>query len=125
LTVLIDSWTWIEYWSGGPKANEAAAHIDGSEAAVVSAINIAEVYHWILLHYDVKIAEEKIDTIKRRCFIIPVSEEIAIEAAKIKHSAKLALTDSFILATAKGVEAKVVTGDPDFRELKEAVFIDP
>jgi len=122
---LIDSWTWIEYWSGGSKADAAAAYIDSSEAAVVSTINVAEVYHWILLHYDVKIAEEKIETIRRRCFIIPVSEEIAIEAARIKHSAKFALADSFILATAKSVEAKVVTGDPDFTELKEAVYIGP
>lgn len=123
MTVLIDSWTWVEYWSGDSKADEAAAYIDGVEAAVVSTINIAEVYHWILLHYDEKTAKEKREIIKRRCFIIPVSEEIAIEAARIKHSTKLALADSLILATAKSVEAKVVTGDHDFKGLDGVNYI--
>jgi hypothetical protein len=44
LTVLIDSWAWIEYWKGGKLAEEAASYIDGDEEAVVSAINLAEVF---------------------------------------------------------------------------------
>ena len=72
-----------------------------------------------------KIAEEKIETIETRCFIVRVNEEIAIEAARIKYSTKFELVDSSILATAKSVEPKVVTGDPDFKELKEAGFVGP
>ncbi len=123
MTVLVDSWAWVEYWRGGSKADEAATYIDGGEAAVVSTINIAEVYHWILVHYDAKTAEEKRATIKRRCFVIPVSEDIAVEAARIKHSKKTALADSLILATAKSTEAEVVTGDLDFKGLDGVIYI--
>jgi len=61
LTVLVDSWAWVEYWSGGSHADQVALHIEGNENAMLSTINLAEIYHWILLHYDEKAAEEKDD----------------------------------------------------------------
>jgi len=78
-----------------------ALHIEGKENATLSTINLVEIYHWILPHYDEKTAEEKMITIRKRCFIIPVEEEIAIEASKIMHKTRMALADSIILATAK------------------------
>jgi len=123
LTVLVDSWAWVEYWSGGSHADQVAIHIEGKENAIVSTINLAEIYHWVLLHYDEKTAEEKLITIRKKCFIMPVEEEIAIEAAKIKHKTKMALADSIILATAKQAKAKILTGDADFRGLKDVLYI--
>ena len=123
MTVLVDSWAWVEYWSGGSHADQVALHIEGKEDAIVSTINLTEIYHWVLLHYDEKTAEEKVITIRKRCFIMPVEEEIAIEAAKIKHKTKVALADSIILATAKKAKAKILTGDPDFRSLKNVLYI--
>jgi len=123
LTVLVDSWAWVEYWSGGSHADQVGLYIEGKENAVVSTINLAEIYHWILLQYDEKTAEEKVITVRKRCFIIPVEEEIAIEAAKIKHKTKTALADSIILATGRKAKAKILTGDPDFRGLKDVIYI--
>ncbi len=120
---MIDSWTWIEYWRVGEHSEAAARYIEGEEQAVLSAINLAEVYHWVLQFYDQKTAEQKRMTIEKRCFIIPVDRAVAIEAAKIKRSLGLALADSLILATAKLSGAWVVTGDDDFRTLKDAIFI--
>jgi hypothetical protein len=59
-----------------------------------STINLATIYHWVLLYYDEKTAEEKVTTVRKRCFIILVEEEIAIEAAKIKYKAKKSLIAS-------------------------------
>jgi len=123
LTVLVGSWAWIEYWSGAPHADQAGSYIEGEEEAIVSTINLAEIYHWVLLHYDEKTAEEKVITVRRRCFIIPVEEEIAVEAAKIKHKTKKSLADSIIIATANQVKAKILTGDPDFKKLRDIIYI--
>ncbi len=123
MTVLIDSWTWIEYWRGGTHSEKAAKPIEGSEAAVISTINMAETIFWVLRYYDEKKAEEKRNTLKRRCFLIPPDERIAIDAAKIKRSLKLSLADSIILATARTQNAKVVTGDRDFKGLPDTLFI--
>ena len=60
---------------------------------------------------------------KKRCFLISVDEGIAVEAARLKRSLKTSLADSLILATARSREAKVLTGDPDFRQIPDAIFI--
>ena len=120
---MIDSWTWIEYWRGGRGADEAAEHIEGGEEALVSTINLVEIYYWGLRFYDKAFADERLQTVTERCQVIPVETEIAVEAAKIKKDLKLALADSIILATARREGAGVLTGDDDFKDLKDAIFI--
>lgn len=120
---MIDSWTWIEYWKGGKLADEAASYIDGEEELVVSTINLAEVYLWVAKSYDDATAEEKVATMEKRCHVIPVERDVALEAAKIKRKEKLGLADSLILATARQVGGRVVTGDSDMRNLRDVVFL--
>ena len=123
MTVLIDSWAWVEYWKGGKLAEEAASYIDGDEDSVVSTMNLAEVYLAIARSYDEATAGEKIATMEKRCHVVPVERDIAIEAAKIKRKEKLGLADSLIMATARQVGAKVVTGDPDMKGFRDVVFL--
>jgi predicted nucleic acid-binding protein len=123
MTVLLDSWAWIEYWKGGPHAKAAAVHIEGDEEAVASTINLAEVYFWILKYYDEGTAISKASTMEKRCLMIPVERRIAIEAAKARRQHGLALADSLVYATAEEVGAKLVTGDPDLRDLKGTIFL--
>jgi predicted nucleic acid-binding protein len=123
LTVLIDSWAWIEYWKGGRFAEKAAPYIEGDEEAVASTINLAEVYLWVAKSYDETTAGEKVGTIEKRCHVVPVERDTAVEAARIKKKEKLGLADSLILATARQVGGKVVTGDPDMKSLKDVVFL--
>ncbi|MCK4444504.1 MAG: type II toxin-antitoxin system VapC family toxin [Thermoplasmata archaeon] len=121
--ILIDSWVWIEYWSKGPHAKEAREHIESRDEAYVSTINLAEIYRWVLASYDEKKAENAIATVLRRCYAVAVVIDTAIEAAKIRHRRQWGLGDSIIYATAKSLGAKVVTGDPHFKEVKDAMFI--
>ena len=123
MTVLIDSWAWIEYWKGGKFAEKAAAYIEGDEEAVASTINLAEVYLWVARSYDEATAGEKVGTIEKRCHVIPVERDTAIEAVRIKKREKLGLADSLILATARQVGGRVVTGDPDMKDLNGVVFL--
>ncbi len=123
MTVLIDSWAWIEYWKGGKLAEAAARYIDGDEESVVSTINLAEVYLWVARSYDDTTAEEKVTTMEKRCHVIPVERDVAVEAAKIKKKERLGLADSLILATARQVGGQVVTGDSDMKDLRDVVFL--
>ncbi len=56
--------------------------------------------------------------------IAAVDEDIAVEAAKVRHRVKLSLGDSIIVATARKLGAKVVTGDRELKGMKEVLFID-
>src|SRR5260370_1619023 len=123
MTVLIDSWTWIEYWRGGPHSSEAARFVEGSEMALASTVNLTETFFWVLRHYGEQKAGEKQETLKKRCFLIPPDEEIAVGAARLKWSLKTSLADSLILATARSRGAKVFTGDPAFKKIHHAIFI--
>jgi len=123
LTVLIDSWAWIEYFKGSEYGKDAKKYVEGDEKAIVSTINIAEVYRWILGFYDEKKAEEERKTMKERCFLIQVDEEIAVMSAKIKHKEKMGLGDAIIYATAKNENAVLLTGDPDFKGKEDVIFI--
>jgi predicted nucleic acid-binding protein len=120
---LIDSWAWVEYWKGGKFAKEAAAYIEGDEESVVSTINISEVYFWVARYYDEATAMQKLKTIEKRCSTVAVDKTIAIDAANIKIQSKLGLADSLILATARQVRGKVVTGDPEMKDFKDAIFL--
>ncbi len=120
---MIDSWTWIEYFRGSEAGERAREFIDGDEEAVVSTINLAEVYRWIIRFYPVEVAEEKVRAMKHRCTVIEVTERIAIESAKLKHRLKLGLEDAIILATAREMGAKLLTGDPDFKGMEGVVFL--
>src|SRR2546428_13472417 len=117
MTVLIDSWSWIEYWRGGPSSMKAAEFIEGSEMALASTINLTETYFWVLGHYGEKKAEEKRESLKKRCFLIPVDEGIGIEAARLKQSPKTRLADSLVQSTARRRKAKVVIGCPEFKHI--------
>ena len=123
MTVLIDSWAWIEYWKGGKLGEEAASFIDGEEESVVSTINLAEVYLWVAKSYGEATAGEKVATVEKRCHVVPVERDIAVEAAKIKRRERLGLADSLILATARQFGGKVVTGDPDMKGLRDVAFL--
>jgi predicted nucleic acid-binding protein len=120
---LIDSWSWIEYYQGSKAGASGKRYIEGKEMAVISAINIAEVYRWFLRNQGEKAAKEELNTMKARSLVIAVTEEIAVKAAEIRDERGLGLGDSLILATARVTDAEVLTGDPDFRDLDEAIFI--
>ncbi len=124
MTVLIDSWAWIEYFKGSKHGGEAKKLIeDSEERAIVSAINIAEVYGWILRFYDEETAEEKKAAMRERAFVRDVDEEIAVEAAKTRHQRKWRLGDAIVYATARKEGATIVTGDPHFRDSEQVNLI--
>jgi predicted nucleic acid-binding protein len=90
---------------------------------VISTINIAEVCRWFLGSYTKADAEEAEGVMKEVSLVLPVNEDIVVEAAKIKHRKGWGLGDSIIYATAKQEQAKIVTEDPDFKGIKDVVFI--
>jgi predicted nucleic acid-binding protein len=124
LTVLIDSWAWIEFFQGSNAGAVVMDYLDDDQDLIISTINLAEVYRWILRYYDESIAEEKKEAMKERCTLIEVDEEIAVKAARIKHRLKWGLGDSIVYATARCETASVLTGDSDFKGKDDVIFLE-
>ncbi len=124
MTVLVDSYAWIEYFKGSESGLFVKKVLeDVSETVIVSAINIGEVYSWVLKYYDVDVAEEMRKTMKTRAFVCDVTEPTMIEAAMMKNSNGWELDSSIIYVTAKNEGASILTGDLNFKDLKEATLI--
>ncbi|MBI3033541.1 type II toxin-antitoxin system VapC family toxin [Candidatus Woesearchaeota archaeon] len=122
MTVLVDSWAWIEYFKGSPNGEKAKKFIDSDEEIIVSSINIAEIYNFLLNALPDE-ADNKIDFVIHSSFVVPLSAQTALLAGKNKHLKKLGMADAIVLATARLHNAKILTGDADFRKEDNIIFI--
>ena len=122
MTVLVDSWAWIEYFKGTPAAQKAKEIIESNEQMFVSAINVSEIYLFLLRNKPSE-AEKLIKFVLDSSFVIFIDSTIALKASKIKHEHKMGLADAIVMATAEENKAKILTGDDDFKNIKNVIYI--
>jgi predicted nucleic acid-binding protein len=126
---VIDSYAWIEYFMGTQAGEEARKIIDTiTDEKLTPTICVAEIYSKILRVEGPETAELRRAFIKSRSAIITLTEEIAVDAAKIDVEMKKKVTgwglaDSIVLGTARKKRAKVLTGDEHFSALNETKYI--
>jgi predicted nucleic acid-binding protein len=126
---IIDSYAWLEYFMGSEAGKRVKQIVDSEvDEKLTPSICLAETYAKILKTEDKEKAELRRAFIKSRSALIPLDENLAVEAAKIDVAMKRkvqnwGLADSIVLSTARDRNGKVVTGDPHFRGLEEAYMI--
>jgi len=126
---VIDSYAWLEYFMGTAAGEKAKEIIDSvADEKLTPTICMAEIYAKVLRVEGLERAELQRAFIKSRSALIPLTEEIAVEAAKINVEMKRkipgwGLADSIVLSTARIKKAKILTGDEHFRNLPETKFI--
>jgi predicted nucleic acid-binding protein len=118
---VLDSYAWAEFFDGTEKGKKVKELIEQRNIAS-SIIVLAELSD--------KCARENrelelfIKFIDASSAILSLSKEIAVNSGKLKTelrkiSKNVSLADAIHFQTAKSVNATFVTGDPDFREIKE------
>ncbi len=121
MTVLIDSFAWLEYFFGTNRGLKVRETILSQERVIISAVNLFEVYSKYLRFAEGE-AEEKKNFMLARCSeVVDVSKGITIAAAKLKAEHGLGMADAIILATAKSSNAKILTGDKHFANFQETI----
>jgi predicted nucleic acid-binding protein len=111
---LVDSSGWIEYFIDGLNADVFAPFIEEITQLVVPSICLYEVFKKLLIETDEEtalLAATQMQLAK----IVPLDENLALNAAKIGYDLKLALADSIILATARLYNATLYTQDEHFK----------
>ncbi len=73
-------------------------------------------------------AKPAYDVISSNSQIIPADEDLSYEAGVVhcemrRTQKDFGLADAYIVATARRVKTKVLTGDPHLQEVKEAVLL--
>ena len=124
---VIDAYAWIEYLIGSDTGTKVYAILEKENIETYTcAVTVAEVVSKVAREgKDVKIAY---DVLLSNSKVINADEELSKDAglvhAEVRKTEKdFGLADAYVLATARKLKAKVLTGDPHFKNMKEAVLI--
>jgi len=131
---VIDTYAWIEIFIGSKDGEKAREILRKAEETYTPDVVIAEIARKYLREgMKEQTILERLKTIEETSEITPIDKEIAIESAKcyleIMEKAKTrklkapSLFDAIVLATARTLDAKLVTGDEHFKDIHETLWI--
>ena len=124
---VVDAYAWIEYLIGSEIGARVKAILeDENNGIYTSAVTLGEVIS--------KIAREEQDVctayriLLSNSDVIDVDEELSkqtgiIHAEMRKRKKDFGLADAFVLATARKLGTRILTGDPHFQGVKEATLV--
>ena len=119
---LIDTSAWIEWLMASPTGKAVASKIPVRDEWLVPTLVQLELAKWLTG----ELGEEKTDQVvafTQMCAVAPLDTKIALAAAEICRTHKLATADAIIYATALEHEADLVTCDAHFDGLPGVTFI--
>jgi ribonuclease VapC len=125
---VLDSYAMIAYFEDEPGADRVAQIlrqlIQGKAKGYMSVVNWGEVYYNTMREEGVAEAEKVILQLdKFPIQVVEVNRDFAYEAAKLKGKYRIAYADCFAAALSLKLNASLVTGDSEFKKLKERISI--
>ena len=118
---VVDSSAWLEYFADGPNAGEFAEPISDTERLIVPSITLFEVFKHVRLQRDPAAALYAVAQMMRGR-VVDLDAELAVAAAALSAETGLAMADSVVLATARGVDATLWTQDSDFEGMEDVEY---
>ena len=118
---IVDSSGWLSYFASDKNSRTFIDPIEKLEELLVPSITLTEVFKNILRQRSEEAALRAIAHMEQGK-VVPLNEQLAIDAAYIGVKYKLPLADSIIYATARQYEATIWTQDADFRDLKNVRY---
>jgi predicted nucleic acid-binding protein len=123
---VVDAYAWIEYLDGTDAGRKVTATLENNDDIYTCAVTLAEVVSKVArMGKDAKVAY---DVLLSNSQVVVVDEELSFQAGLLhcemrKTEKDFGLADSYVLATARRLESKILTGDSHFKSLKEAIMI--
>ncbi len=133
MRIVVDTYAWIEFFSGSEKGAKVRELLVASNAFVPDIV-LAEVARKYLREgVDEDTVRRRIEFITDVAKNVPIDEEIALlsakcyfellEKSKKEGTSTPGLADGIVLATGRKLKAKVLTGDKHFRGLGDVIWI--
>lgn len=126
-TFVIDAYAWVEYFEGTDLGAKVCGVVEESGHTIItSAVTIAELASKFKREgkpftpsKNVLLSLSKVESVDAS-----FAEEVGALHAEMRKTRKhMGLADAFVLLTARKHSAKVLTGDQDFKGLKDVVFL--
>jgi len=132
--IVVDAYAWIEIFIGSEKGKKAREELEKADEVYTPSTVLAEIARKYLLEgLNEEAVAHRLRIISEASDIVSIDTGTALEAAKcymkLVDEAKIArlttpsLFDAIVLAIAKDLEAKVLTGDEHFKDLPETIWI--
>jgi len=118
---VVDSSGWLEFLADGPNAGFFAPAIERTAELVVPTLSIFEVFKRVLQQRDESQALQAV-ALMHQGRLADLTAPLAIDAARLSHSARLPMADSIMLATARAYGATLWTQDGDFEGMPGVRF---
>ncbi|MFQ6074564.1 MAG: PIN domain-containing protein [Candidatus Bathyarchaeia archaeon] len=124
---VVDAYAWIEYLIGSDAGRRVKAALEREDNEIyTSAVTVAEVVSKTAREgrspetaYEILVSDSNIIDVNQG-----LSRDAGLLHAKIRRKIRdFGLADACVLATARSLGAKILTGDPHFKGFKEAILI--
>ncbi|MBI2140339.1 PIN domain-containing protein [Candidatus Woesearchaeota archaeon] len=129
MTLVLDTYAWIEYFEGSSQGIEVRKLLEsGEEPLCTPSVVLAEIGDAYAKGKINARWQEIANFITFNTQLQPINPEIAFQAGRLKNEIRkrftgFGLIDGIILATAKFLNGKVVTGDFHLTHLEEVIDI--
>jgi predicted nucleic acid-binding protein len=118
---VVDSSAWLEYLTDGPNAEYFSAPLVDTDNLIVPTVCIYEVFKAVLRQRGEDAALQTVALMKQG-ITINLTDELALQAAKISLEYQIPMADSIILATARAHEAVLWTQNQDFKDMENVNY---
>lgn len=125
--ILFDSYAWIEFFLGSSKGETVSAYLSQADChtPLIVIAELSAKYARLPL----ALWNERLAFIQSQTEVIPLTLEIASEAGRTRQKMReerprFGLADAIIYETAKAHNLSVLSGDPHFKGLQEAIFLE-
>ena len=126
---VLDSFALLAFFQAEPGGLRVRELLDqaarGEVSLVITTVNLGEVAYRTERRYGLKRAQGVLAKIEEYApAVIDVNRELALAAAHLKAQYRMSYADCFAAVLAQRLDAAVVTGDPDFRQVEHLVAVE-
>ncbi|OGD58857.1 hypothetical protein A3K78_01515 [Candidatus Bathyarchaeota archaeon RBG_13_52_12] len=124
--IVADAYAWVEYLDGTKRGEKLKNLIEVGAEVYTSAVTLAEV---VSKAARTERGHEKAYAVMRgNSTIVEANELLSYETgtlhAEMRRTVRdFGLSDAYVLATSRSLGARVLTGDPHFNGLKDAIML--
>ena len=120
--ILIDSSGWLEHITEDAKADLYLPYFNGDKILLVPTIVLYEVRKILLRKHSQTIADIFVSEALRQV-VLPLDEQIALDAASVSLKHQLAMADAIVYTTALRQRATLIASDDHFQNLPGVVLV--
>ena len=122
MKILVDSSGWIEYFTGGPLADQYESYLKDTTKIVTPTIVLYEVYKKIKRERGEETALLAAGHMSATD-VTPLTESISLLAADLSLKHSLAMADAIVYATSRDQGTRLITSDADLKDLPDVVYL--